>query len=125
MNRFKTRHFNKWAQKSDIGDSDLLRACHELEKGLFAANLGGNVYKIRIAKGSRGKSSGYRTILAYIEKVRIIYLYGFSKNERDNISAKELEAFKKLSTDYLALSPSQLVRAETMGILVPLEEPNA
>jgi hypothetical protein len=125
MNRFKTKHFNKWARKSDITDSDLLRACHELEKGLFAANLGGNVFKIRIAKGSRGKSSGFRTVLAYMENVRIIYLYGFSKNERDNISANELEAFKKLSKDYLTLSPSQLVRAETMGILLPLEGKNA
>jgi hypothetical protein len=125
MNRFKTKHFSKWAKKSDLADSDLLRACHELEKGLFAANLSGNVFKIRIAKGSRGKSSGYRTILAYMENVRIIYLYGFSKNERDNISAKELEAFKKLSKDYLALSSPQLVRAETMGILIPLEEQNA
>ena len=125
MNRFKTKHFNKWVKKSDIADSDLLRACHELEKGLFAANLGGNVYKIRMAKGSRGKSSGYRTILAYMENVRIIYLYGFSKNELDNLSSKELEAFKKLTKDYLVLSTTQLARAETMGILIPLEESNA
>jgi len=125
MNRLKTKHFSKWAQKSGLADSDLLRACHELEKGLFAAKLGGNVFKVRIAKGARGKSSGYRTILAYMENVRIIYLYGFSKNERDNISPNELDAFKKLSKDYLALSPSQLVYAETAGMLIPLEEPNA
>jgi hypothetical protein len=125
MKRFKTKHFNKWAKKSGISDSDLLQACHELEKGLFAANLGGNVFKIRMAKGSRGKSGGYRTILAYVKDVRIVYLYGFSKNERENISAKELDAFKKLSRDYLALSPIQLVRAKEMGILISLEEPNA
>jgi hypothetical protein len=60
-----------------------------------------------------------------MENARIIYLYGFSKNERDNISSKELEAFKKLTKDYLVLSPTQLERAETIGILIPLEESNA
>jgi hypothetical protein len=60
-----------------------------------------------------------------MENVRVIYLYGFSKNERDNISSKELEAFKKLTKDYLVLSPTQLVHAETIGILIPLEESNA
>jgi len=125
MNRFKTRHFTKWAKKSSISDSDLLRASDDLEKGLFAANLGGNVFKIRIARESKGKSSGYRTILAYIKNVRLIYLYGFPKNERDNISLKELEAFKKLSKDYLALSSSQLEHAKQMGILISLEAPDA
>ncbi len=52
MNRFKTKHFSKWAKKSGLADSDLLRACHELEKGLFAAKLGGNVFKDQNSKGS-------------------------------------------------------------------------
>jgi hypothetical protein len=125
VKRFKTKHFSKWAKKSNIADYTLLRASEELEKGLFAANLGGNVFKIRIARESKGKSSGYRTILAYIKNVRIIFIYGFSKNERDNVSKNELEAFKTLSKDYLALSPSQVEHAEKMGILISLEETNA
>jgi hypothetical protein len=125
MGRFKTKHFSRWAKKSNISDFDLLRAADELEKGLFAANLGGNVFKIRIARESKGKSAGHRTILAYIKNLRLIYLYGFSKNERDNISRQELDAFKKLSKDYLSLNPSQLECAKKMGILISLEEPNA
>ena len=125
MKRLKTRYFNKWAEKSNITDIDLLKASKALENGLYAANLGGNLFKIRIARESKGKSSGYRTILAYIKNVKVIFLYGYPKNEKDNISKKELEAFKKLSKDYLALSPSQVECAEKMGILISLEEKDA
>ena len=55
----------------------------------------------------------------------MIFLYGFSKNERDNVSSKELDAFKTLSKDYLALSQPQIEHAETTGILIKLEDPNA
>jgi hypothetical protein len=122
MKQFKTKHFSKWANKSKIADVCLLKASEELEKGLFAANLGGNIFKIRISRESKGKSSGFRTILAYIKNVRVIFLYGFSKNERDNISKNELDAFKTLGKDYLALNPVQLEYAEKTGILIPLEE---
>jgi len=122
VKKLKTKYFSKWAKKSDIADSDLLIAIEDLEKGLFSANLGGNVFKVRIAGKSKGKSSGHRTFLAYRKNERVIFLYGFSKNERDNISAKELEAFKKLSKDYLALSPGQVEQAEKAGILIALEE---
>ena len=81
--------------------------------------------KIRIARESKGKSSGYRTILANMKNVKMIFIYGFPKNERDNISKKELDAFKKLSKDYLALSPSQIEHAEKMGILISMEDLNA
>lgn len=124
MKRLKTKYFAKWAKKAHITDSILLHASKELENGLFSANLGGNVFKIRIAGKSKGKSSGHRTLIAYMKNVRVVFLYGFSKNEKDNISSKELEAFKMLSKDYLALSPSQIELAEKSGILVSLEEPN-
>lgn len=125
MKRLKTKHFDKWAKKSHCTDLDLIEAAQELEKGLFAANLGGNVFKIRIAGQSKGKSSGHRTILAYKKNELLIFLYGFSKNERDNISKQELDAFRKLSKDYLALSSSQIEHAEKAGILISLEDKNA
>lgn len=125
MIKFKTKYFSKWAKKSNVTDVDLQYALEEMEKGLYSANLGGDVFKIRIARKSKGKSSGHRTLLAYIKNTRAIFLYGFSKNERDNISTKELDAFKKLSKDYLALSLFQIEHAEKNGVLISLEEPDA
>ena len=93
----------------------------ELDAGLFAAVLGGNLFKVRLAGHSSGKSPGYRTIIAYKNGDRLLFLYGFAKNERDNIDLKELESLKKLSKDYLSLSFSEIERAIKTGILIELE----
>jgi hypothetical protein len=121
IKKLKTKYFSRWARKSKIGDDQLLTTAQELEKGIFAANFGGNLYKVRMAGQSSGKSSGFRTIIAYRKDDRLLYLYGFAKNERDNIDSKELESLKKLSKDYLALSLSELERAIKMGVLIELE----
>jgi hypothetical protein len=39
---------------------------------------------------------------------RWFFLFGFEKNERENITPKELRALKAISEDLLALSPEQL-----------------
>jgi hypothetical protein len=122
MKKLKTKYFSKWARKSRINDNQLLCAAQDLESGLFSANLGGNLYKVRIAGQSSGKSSGFRTIITYRKDDRLLYLYGFAKNERDNIDSKELESLKKLSKDYLSLSISELERAIKIGILIELEQ---
>jgi hypothetical protein len=70
---------------------------------------------------SSGKSSGFRTLIAYRKEDRLIFLYGFAKNERENIDEDELNLLKKLCRDYLSLSLSELENAITMGILIELE----
>jgi hypothetical protein len=52
---FKTKTFNKWMRKTDLKDEDLLFAVAEMEAGLVDADLGGNVYKKRIALPGMGK----------------------------------------------------------------------
>ena len=121
MRKLKTKAFARWARKARLRDADLLVAARELEEGLYAAQLGGNLYKVRISRPSGGKNSGYRTLVAYKTKDRLIYMYGFAKNERDNIDARELDAFKKLTKQYLALSRLELERAKALGYLIELE----
>ncbi len=65
MNIYKNKVFDKWATKEGIDDEALLNAVKEIERGLFDANLGGNIVKKRVAVGGRGKSGGVRTLLAY------------------------------------------------------------
>jgi hypothetical protein len=122
MKKLKTKFFSKWDRKSRVSDEQLLIAAVELDSGLFAAALGGQLFKVRLAGQSSGKSSGYRTIIAYRKGDRLLFLYGFAKNERENIDFKELEALEKLSKDYLSLSISELERAIKLGILVELEK---
>ena len=70
----------------------------------------------------QGKSSGYRTIVVYRERKRAIFLYGFAKNEKENVTSKELYFFQKLGSDLLKLSQSQIEKAIKDKVLFDLEE---
>lgn len=75
----KTRTFSRLASKAGLSDSALKKAIEEMERGLVDANLGGNVYKKRIAIGSKGKSGGSRTIIATNMGDRWFFVYCFLK----------------------------------------------
>ncbi|MFM8453443.1 MAG: type II toxin-antitoxin system RelE/ParE family toxin [Gammaproteobacteria bacterium] len=108
MRIFKTAYFHRLAQNETLPDMHLKHIVQELEQGLFEANLGGNLFKKRIAIGNKGKSGGLRSIIAYKKSDKVIFLYCYAKNVMDNISHKETEAFKKLSKYYLNLDDLSL-----------------
>jgi hypothetical protein len=57
MRIFKIKTFARWMRKEGLRDSGLVTAVEELGNGQFDANLGGKVYKKRIALRGRGRSS--------------------------------------------------------------------
>ncbi len=57
---------------------------------MIDADLGGGLIKQRVARAGQGRSGGYRMIVAYRVKDRAVFLYGFAKNERENIDSDEL-----------------------------------
>jgi hypothetical protein len=118
MHIYKTWQFDKWAGKEGLTDAALLTAVAEMERGLIDADLGGYVVKKRVALPGRGKSGGARTLLAYRLGDRAFFVYGYAKNERDNIDDKELKALKRLAAVYLGFDAAQLARALTEGNLI-------
>ncbi len=102
MQIFQTKWFARWAKKEGLSEQSLRRAVTEMEQGLIDAHLGGNVVKKRVAVGARGKSGGARTILAFKIKEKAFFLYGFAKNQRDNIDEKELQALKMMAAHFMA-----------------------
>jgi hypothetical protein len=115
MTIYKTRVFARWARKEGLGDKALRQAVEEMSEGLFEANLGGNLFKKRIARPGQGKRSGYRTIVATNIKGRWFFVYGFAKNERDNIEDDEEAALKKLAVSLLTMPAPALARAIKAG----------
>lgn len=113
MKLHKTPQFNRWARKNDLEDNDLCNAAREMAKGLYEADLGGGLFKKRIARSGQGKSSGFRTMIASNRKDRWVFLYGFAKDERSNISGKEQEALRKVAGDLLTAT---LKTIETMTL---------
>ena len=121
MRKLCTKWFKKWFIKANLSNADLLEASDNLEKGLSVVELGGNLYKIRIKRSGRGKSSGFRTIVVYKKEEKAIFLYGFGKNERSNINKTELQYFKVLGGDLLALDSKQLIKSIEKHALFDLE----
>ena len=108
---FKTRYFSRWMRKTELTDSALCSAVSEMETGLIDANLGGGVFKKRVALPGRGKRGSTRTLVATNSVNRWFFVFGFEKKDRDNINAKELSALKALASDLLRLGVSELSAA--------------
>lgn len=97
MQRLMTKHFAKWARKQKIPKDKLSEALGEIENGNFEADLGGNIIKKRIAFSGKGKSGSGRTIICYKKDDRAIFVHGFAKNEKSNLSSNELHAYQELA----------------------------
>jgi hypothetical protein len=122
MKIFKHRNFAKWANDEGLTDIVLQQAIAEMNNGLFDANPGSGLYKKRIAIKGKGKSSGFRTLLAFCKKDKAFFIYGFKKNERDNILLHEKEIYKNLAKEYLNLSPTLLNKMIKAKILIEVSE---
>ena len=119
---FRELRFNKWARKHSLNDLLLRKAVLEIRSGLIDANLGGGVVKKRIALTGRGKRSSTRTLLATNLRNKWIFIFGFEKNEMDNISEKELLTLKMLANDLLGMSAAQIKVAVQEGSLVEIDD---
>ena len=121
MRILKTRDFVKFARRAKIADSSLRRAASELERGLIDADLGGGVFKQRVAREGGGKSGGFRVLLVFRSGERAIFLDGFAKNERTNIEVVELRALRRLAADLLDYNDATIARALSSGALLEVE----
>ena len=118
MRVFKNREFSKWAAREGVPDSVLRKVVTEMERGLVGVNLGGQVFKKRVAFSDRGKSSGARTLVAYRIGSRAFFIYGFAKNVKDNIKADELKALKVSADMFLNYNNEELNQLVKAGTLI-------
>lgn len=118
MRIFKTRLFAKWASKETLSDQLLRQAVQEMERGLIDADLGGQVYKKRIAMKGQGKRGGARSIIVYKAAKKAFFIFGYAKNERANMSPTERKAAKALASELLSYSTAQLDQLVTDGKLI-------
>ncbi len=101
MRVFKTRWFARFARSERLDDKSLSEAIGRAARGLIDADLGGGLIKQRVARRGRGRSGGYRMIIAYRVKERAVFLYAFAKNERENIEPDELEDLRLVARGWL------------------------
>ncbi len=112
-----TKVFYRWQEKSDVTEAALVNAVAEMESGLIDADLGGSVYKKRIAVPGRGKRGGVRVIVAMKAGESYFFLYGYPKSELGNISRRELIYLKEVAAGLLAATDAQINEILTDGLL--------
>jgi hypothetical protein len=117
---FKIKGFMRFQRKERIADAALIEAIRQAESGLVDADLGGGLIKQRIARLGQGKRGGYRTLIAFRQKDRAFFVFGFAKNERSNIGTEEFEELKTLAAIYFSLSENQIAELIETEELVEL-----
>ena len=120
MRVFKNKWFSRWARGEGITDTALHKAATEIAAGKVEADLGGCLFKKRLAREGQGKSGGYRTIVGYrkANSNRLIFLYAFPKNAKTNISSKEEAALSISAEGFLAATDQQVSALMTKGTVL-------
>lgn len=120
MRIFKMKGFQQWVAKEGLSDQSLRSAVLEMNKGLVDANLGGNVFKKRIAMQGRGKRGSARTIVAFKREKTVFFIYGFTKNREANVKGNELKALKLLASQLITYSNTELTIAIDKNELIEI-----
>jgi hypothetical protein len=115
MSVYKTKEFSRFARKAALKDEELLEAAKAVAGGQWDADLGGGVFKQRVARKGGGKSGGFRTIILFKAGLHSFFVYGFAKSDKANVTPKELKALKALATTLLALDAEALQKAGAAG----------
>jgi hypothetical protein len=105
---FRTKWFSRFARQEDIDDAKLIEAVQNIGNGLVDADYGGGLIKQRIARAGEGKSGGYRSLVAFKSETRSIFVFAFSKSDKDSLTKTEVTAYKKAAAIYLKMTDAQI-----------------
>lgn len=117
----KRKDFARWQTGERLPDSALCIAVKEMERGLIDADLGGFLYKKRVARPGSGKRGGYRTLLSARIGSRYVFLHGFSKSDKANITPGEKKALQFAGNVLLDLPAEALSKALQTGVLLEVQ----
>ena len=117
---FRSTWFSRFAGKEGIKDHELKEMVSQLEAGKADADLGGDVYKMRLARSGGGKSGGYRIIVFFKSKNRTFYAYGFPKANKGNINDKQLRDFKLAAKVIFGYSEKELDERVKTGLFLEI-----
>jgi len=119
---FKTKWLARFARREGIADKSLSEAIQRAEQGVIDADLGGGLIKQRVARQGKGRSGGYRMIVAYRARRRAVLLFGFAKSERENVTLDELLFLRRLAENWLTADGTRIQNEMEIGNLQEIED---
>ena len=94
----------RFARGFGIGNDDLW----DTVNGAFDADLGGGVFKYRLAREGEGSSGGARALIAMKAGRRAVLMFGFEKKDLANIKPDELKEYRKAARIYLSYTEDEI-----------------
>ena len=123
MRIFKTKTLARFARQNGMPDSSLVSAVERAQQGLIDADLGGRIIKQRVARPGEGKRGGFRLLVAFGSH-RSVFLFGFAKNERENIDDAELVTLRQIAGAFLNAGDEKIERALEDETLIEVRHGN-
>ena len=120
MRLFKTRTFAKFARQNGVRDASLVAAIENAMRGLVDADLGGHIVKQRVARPGQGKRGGFRMLIGLLPDLAI-FLFGFAKNERENIDDDQLKDLREIAASWFAADEKTIAQALKDGSLLEVQ----
>jgi hypothetical protein len=117
---FKTRALARFTKREAISDESLVVAIETAKRGLIDADLGGGLIKQRVARPGQGKRGGFRMLIGF-RSDRAIFLFGFAKNERENIDDKQLTTLREIVASWFAADDKKIAQALKDGLLIEVK----
>jgi hypothetical protein len=117
---FKTRALARFTKREAISDESLVVAIETAKRGLIDANLGGGLIKQRVARPGQGKRGGFRMLIGF-RSDRAIFLFGFAKNERENIDDQQLTTLREIVASWFAADDKKIAQALKDGLLIEVK----
>jgi hypothetical protein len=114
---FLTKWMARFVRRERLAYESLHEAIARAERGSIDADLGGGIIKQRVARAGKGRSGGFRTLIAYKRGGRAVFLYGFAKSERENIGQDELQTAREIGAIWLSADARQIARGIHEGEL--------
>jgi hypothetical protein len=101
---FASKPFVRFARRFGVDDE----ALWETVSGAYDADLGGGVFKYRLAREGEGASGGARALIAMRVGQRAVLMFGFEKKDLANIKPDELKGYRKAAKIYLSFSEEEI-----------------
>jgi len=114
---FKTKALARFTKREAITDASLVSAIENAKRGLIDADLGGGIIKQRVARPGQGKRGGFRMLIGF-RSDRAVFLFGFAKNERDNIDDDQLTTLREIVASWFAADDRKIAQALKDGLLI-------
>ena len=118
MRTFKTEAFARFAGRGGIDDAALCEAMDRARSGMVDADPGGGVIRRRIARKGGGRAGGFRTAVPFRRGALAFFVHGFARSGKKNLRRDELETFRRLADECLALDRAGLAAARAVGATI-------